>query len=445
LENKQVKPENSNTGNQQMPRMAAALVPRELTSWSLTSVALGALEGGLLGVIVKNQFAGVASPMVVNIAVAAVAAAPSFTNLASFMFAAMAEGRDKLALLSKLMLMMGLCLVLMALPGRTALGLAVFCLTAILARTAWSGILILRSAVWRANYSREWRARVTARIVQLSSLLVGAYSALIGLLLDWRPDAFRPAFIIAAACAFAAAWGNRKSHFRRQRQLIAAELAEQTLQGWRLNLAVLTSLLRRDTGFRHYMMAMMVLGSGNLMLLPLAVILLNEHLHLNQLQQVTVTSSLPLLVLCFSIPFWARMLDRRHIFTYRAIHSWFFVVASAFFAMAIIMQRTELLWPAAVLLGSAYAGGNLGWNLGHNDFSNDGNASQYMAIHVMLTGLRGLVMPLIGVGLYGRLSAWRPASGAWAMLLPVSLSFSGAVIFVVLHLQMMRRKDANQG
>ncbi len=428
-----------------MPRMAAALVPRELTSWSLTSVALGALEGGLLGVIVKNQFAGVASPMVVNIAVAAVAAAPSFTNLASFMFAAMAEGRDKLALLSKLMLVMGLCLVLMALPGRTSLGLAVFCLTAILARTAWSGILILRSAVWRANYSREWRARVTARIVQLSSLLVGAYSALIGLLLDWRPDAFRPAFILGAACAFAAAWGNRKSHFRRQRQLIAAELAEQTLQGRRLNLSVLTSVLRRDAGFRHYMMAMMVLGSGNLMLLPLAVILLNEHLHLNQLHQVTVTSSLPLLVLCFSIPFWARMLDRRHIFTYRAIHSWFFVVASAFFAMSIITQITELLWPAAVLLGSAYAGGNLGWNLGHNDFSNDGNASQYMAIHVMLTGLRGLVMPLIGVGLYGILSAWRPASGAWAMLLPVSLSFSGAVIFVVLHLQMMRRKVANQG
>lgn len=423
--------------------MVAALVPRELANWGLTAVALGALEGGLLGVIVKNQFAGVASPMVVNIAVAVVAAAPSFTNLASFLFASMAAGRDKLVLLSRLMLLMGLCLGIMALPGRTAMGLAIFCVMTVLARTAWSGILIVRAAVWRANYSRAWRARVTARIVQMASLLVAAYSALIGLLLDWRPDAFRPAFILGAACALLAAHVNRKSRFRRQRQLIAAELAEQTLQGRRLSMSVLTSVLRRDIDFRHYMMAMMVFGSGNLMLLPMLVILLNEQLHLSQLHQVTVTSSLPLLMLCFSISLWARMLDRRHIFSYRAIHSWFFVAASALFAMAVIMKQAVLLWPASVILGGAYAGGHLGWNLGHNDFSSDGNASHYMAIHVMLTGLRGLIMPLIGVGFYQYLAAWRPEYGAWALLLPLSLSLCGALIFVVLHLQLVRRPHAS--
>ncbi len=424
---------------EQLPRMAAALVPRELVNWSLTAVALGALEGGLLGVIVKNQFAGVASPLVVNIAVAVVAAAPSFTNLASFLFAAMAAGRDKLALLGKLMQLMALCLIIMALPGRTPLGLAIFCVMTVLARTAWSGILIIRAAVWRANYTRAWRARVTARIVQISSLLVAAYSALIGLLLDWHPDAFRFAFVFGAACALFAAHVNRKSRFRRQRQLIAAELAEQTLQGRRLSLPVLVSVLRKDIDFRHYMMAMMVMGSGNLMLLPMLVILLNEHLHLNQVHQVTLTSSLPLLTLCFSISLWARVLDRRHIFSYRAFHSWFFAGASLLFAVAVITMQVGLLWPASVMLGAAYAGGNLGWNLGHNDFSNDGNASHYMAIHVMLTGLRGLIMPLIGVGFYEYLAAWWPQYEGWALVLPFSLTLAGAVIFVVLHLQLVRR------
>jgi len=423
--------------------MVAALVPRELTNRSLTAVALGALEGGLLGVIVKNQFAGVASSMVVNIAVAVVAAAPSFTNLASFLFASLAAGRDKLVLLSRLMLLMGLCLIIMALPGRTASGLAIFCAMTVLARTAWSGILIVRAAVWRANYSRAWRARVTARIVQMSSLLVAAYSALIGLMLDWRPDAFRPAFVLGAACAIFAAHLNRKSRFRRQRQLIAAELAEQTLQGRRLSMSVLASVLRRDINFRHYMMAMMVLGSGNLMLLPVLVILLNEQLHLSQLHQVTVTSSLPLLVLCFSIFLWARLLDRRHIFSYRAIHSWFFVGSMALFATAVITRQAELLWPASIVLGGAYAGGHLGWNLGHNDFSSDGNASQYMAIHVMLTGLRGLIMPLVGVGFYQYLAAWWPEYAGWALLLPFSLSLCGAIIFVGLHLQLVRGQRAS--
>jgi MFS family permease len=427
------------TVNQKLPRMAAALVPRELATWSLTAVALGALEGGLLGVIVKNQFAGVASPIVVNFAVAVVAAAPSFSNLASFLFASMAAGRDKLALLGKLMLIMGACLVVMALPGHTAAGLAVFCVAAVLARTAWSGILVVRAAVWRANYVRAWRARVTARIVKIASLLMAAYSALIGVLLDWRPDAFRPAFIIGGASALIGASVIRKSRLRRQRQLKAAELAEQTLQGRRMSLKVLVSVLRRDIDFRHYMVAMMVMGSGNLMTLPMLVILLNERLHLNQMQQVMVISSLPLLVFFFSVSHWALLLDRRHIFSYRAFHSWFFAAASLLFAVSVITEQTALLWPASVILGGAFAGGSLGWNLGHNDFSNDGNASHYMAIHVTLTGLRGLVMPLIGVGFYEYLSVSHPEYASWVLLLPFTLTFSGALIFVFLHLQLVRR------
>jgi len=433
------------TANQKLPRMAAALVPRELANWGLAAVALGALEGGLLGVIVKNQFAGAASPMVVNVAVAVVAAAPSFSNLWSFLFASLAAGRDKLALLSKLMLMMGLCLVVMALPGLTAGGLAVFCLAAVLARTAWSGILVVRAAVWRANYSRAWRARVTARIVQMASLLIAAYSALIGVLLDWRPDAFRPAFVLGGACAIYASYVVRKSRLRRQRQLIAAELAEQTVQGRRLSLSVLVRVLRRDIDFRHYMMAMMVMGGGNLMTLPMLVIMLNEHLQLNQLHQVTVISSLPLLVLCFSISYWARLLDRKHIFSYRAFHSWFFAAASLLFSLALINQNAALLWPGSVILGAAFAGGNLGWNLGHNDFSNDGNASHYMAIHVTLTGLRGLVMPLVGVGFYEYLSVRQPDYAVWALLLPFTLTFSGALFFVALHLQLVRRTNTSGG
>jgi len=424
--------------------MAAALVPRELANWSLTAVALGALEGGLLGVIVKNQFADVASPAAVNIAVAIVAAAPSFTNLASFLFVAMSAGRDKLVLLSRLMAVMGVCLVIMALSGINAAGLAVFCVTTVVARTAWSGILTIRAAVWRANFTREWRGQVTARIVQVSSLLVAASSALIGFLLDWGENAFRLAFILAAACAFFAARVNRKARVRRHRQLLAAELAEQAAQGRRLSMSALTAVLRKDMDFRRYMIGMMILGSGNLMLLPMLVILLNEQLHLSQLHQVMVTSSLPLLVLCFFVSYWARMLDRNHIFRFRAVQSWFYFGAEAFFALALISGRTEFLWPASVMQGIAYAGGHLGWNLGHNDFSSDATAGHYMAIHVSLTGLRGLVMPLISVGFYQYLASWSPGHVAWALMLPLSLTLAGCVLFVVLHLERARRPEGGR-
>lgn len=421
-----------------LPRMAAALVPRELLSWSLTAVPLGVLEGGLLGIIVKSYFADSASPVVVNMAVAVVAGAPAFSNLFSFLFASYAAGRDKLVMLSGLMALMGLSLLLMAVPSASPTGLVLFTLFAVIGRVAWSGILTVRAAVWRANYERQWRGQVTARIVQLASLLVAATSTLTGILMDWSSEAWRGVFPLAAVCSFAAAWVYRGARVRRHQQLIRAELAEHKLQGSAISLKRARAVLRDNREFRHYMAGMMVFGSGNLMIIALLVVVINEYFDISRLSQVLITSSLPLLMLFVSIGAWAKLLDRRHIFSYRAIHSWNFVAAMGLFAFAVIARQPWLLWPGSILLGSAYAGGHLGWNLGHNDFSDEGNSSLYMAIHVSLTGIRGLIMPILAVGLFQYLESQAPGRGALAMLLPFCLTFLGACGFVWLHFNKKR-------
>ena len=426
-------PRKTKSVEQRLPRMAAALVPRELMSWSLTAVALGALEGGLLGVIVKNQFGEAASPALVNLAVAIVAGAPSFANLSSFFFASLAMGRDKVMLISRLMLLMGFCLFVMSIPGTSAGGLLLFTAMTVLARFAWSGILTIRAAVWRVNYERRWRGHVTARIVQIASLLIAVFSALIGLLLDWRGEAWRLLFPLAGACAVLGFFVYQRSRVRRHRHLLRRELTEKALSGSQFSAQSMIGILRSNRDFRNYMIGMMVFGSGNLMVIALLVVLMNEHFGLSRLHQVMITSSLPLLVLCVSIGFWARVLAHRHIFTYRAIHSWNFVSASTCFALAAILTQPSLLWLGAVLLGSAYAGGHLGWNLGHNDFSDDANSSLYMAIHVGLTGARGLLMPIVGVMFFQFLEGRSAGAGAYAMLLPLSLSFLGSCWFVYLH------------
>ncbi len=429
-------PENQKT--EKLPRMSAALVPRELLSWSLTAITLGALEGGLLGVIVKNQYAGVASPATINFAVAIVAGAPSFANLSSFIVAPLAQGRDKIALLSRLMLIMGICLALMSIPGTNAAGLVVFTVLAVVCRSAWAGILTIRAAVWRANYQRRWRGRVTARIVQLASLLVALVSATIGLLMDWKGEAWRVVFPLAGLSSVAAFYVYRLSRLRRHRQLLQAERAELSLRSSSFSLGSMTSVLRENRDFRNYMIGMMVFGSGNLMIIAMLVVLMNDYFTLSRLSQVMITSSLPLLVLCFSIAYWAKLLDRHHIFTYRAIHSWNFVSAYVVFAIAAIGRIPDLLWIGSLLLGSAYAGGHLGWNLGHNDFTNDANSSLYMAIHVSLTGLRGLLMPIIGVAFIQFLDSVWPGSGAYSLLLPLLLCFLGTCWFVYLHFDRLK-------
>lgn len=423
--------------------MAAALMPRELACWGMTAVALGALEGGLLGVSVKHLYAGTASPGLINLAVAIVAGAPAFTNLASYLFVDRAQGRDKLRIIKRLMLLMAGGLVLMALAPVSGAGLALFCAATVLARTAWTGILTLRAAVWRANYPRAWRARVTARIVQLTSLLVAATASAAGWLVEWEGSAFRVALLVAAGMALAAAWVYRGARLRRQRALLAAERNLAGGGGGRVNLRRMLQVLRGDDDFRHYMWGMMVFGGGNLMLIPMLVVMLAERTRVAESVQVLLTSALPLVVLCFAVPAWARRLDRLHIFAYRAVHSWFYVASGAAFALALGLAQPALLWPASVLLGLANAGGHLGWNLGHNDFSDDASAATYMAIHVSLTGLRGLVMPLLGVGVYQWLSLRHPALAGQALWLSVALSFAGALIFVGLAAARRRRAAAH--
>ena len=184
---------------------------------------------------------------------------------------------------------------------------------------------------------------------------------------------------------------------------------------------------------------MMVFGSGNLMVIALLVVMINEHFNLNQVEQVMITSSVPLLFLCFSISQWAKLLAHRHIFSYRAVQSWAFVTSYLIFVCAALFHISYLLWLGAALLGIALAGGHLGWNLGHNDFTDDANSTLYMAIHVSLTGMRGLFMPIVGVAFYQWLEASNPGSGIYAVMLPLGLSILGSSWFVILHFDKKRR------
>ncbi|MGC4111346.1 MAG: hypothetical protein QM747_13170 [Nocardioides sp.] len=80
-----------------------------------------------------------------------------------------------------------------------------------------------------------------------------------------------------------------------------------------------------------------------------------------------------------------------------------------------------LLWIGALLLGLAYAGANLGWNLGHNDFASVGRAQHYMGVHVTLTGVRGAIGPPAGILIYQWLESFAPGAGMYSLVLPVVL------------------------
>ena len=69
---------------------------------------------------------------------------------------------------------------LVSLAPYEAGGLALVVLSVVGARVLWAGILTVRAAVWTANYPRNVLARITGRIVIVSSLAVAGSAGLVG-------------------------------------------------------------------------------------------------------------------------------------------------------------------------------------------------------------------------------------------------------------------------
>jgi len=163
----------------------------------------------------------------------------------------------------------------------------------------------------------------------------------------------------------------------------------------------------------------------------------------SQWQQILITSSVPLATLPLTVGLWAKLLDKTRIVSYRAKHSWSFVVAIALFTLAVAFKQVWLLWVGGIFFGTAAAGGVLGWNLGHLDFARPEFATRYMAVHVTLTGIRGLIMPIIGVNLYLAIRAVAPDMARFSLFVPFAITLVGALLFVRLAQQIKREEAAS--
>jgi Major Facilitator Superfamily len=407
---------------------AEVIFRREIVPWALLGLALGLVEGATAGVLVKRDFTGVVPGLVLNLAVALVSGAPAMSNVISFVWANIAHGRKRVRLLVRLQAAFALLVGLVSLAPRGAAGLVLTVVAVLIARSMWSGVLTVRSAVWTSNYPRNVLARITGRIVIVSYLAVAASSALVGLALQRSGIDPRWVYGGGALAGLVAAWLYRETRVRRQFRL----LAEETATGPRnqvFSLRMLRQILAEDPSYRAYMFWMGLFGAGNLMLIAQLVVIFAEQLRLSSGVQIGLLSVVPMVALPLFTPWWARLFDGSHVVAYRARQGWALVIATLIMCFATFTGWLPLLWVGAIMLGSANAGANLGWNLGHNDFASIGRAQHYMGVHVTLTGVRGAIAPPLGILFYEALEAFREGAGRYALVLPLALTTAGAIGF----------------
>jgi hypothetical protein len=411
--------------------MAEALFRREIAPWALLGVTLGLVEGATAAVLVKQHFTAAADPLVVNLAVAFVSGAPALSNVVSFVWANVAHGRERVTLMASLQALFAVLVGLVSLAPREAGGLALTVLSVVGARMVWAGVLTVRAAIWTSNYPRNVLARITGRIVIVSSLAVAAASGAIGWALETRAVDPRLIYGVGMAAGLLGAWFYRRMRVRREFRLLHEESAVGTSEPF--SLRMLAQILRSDRSFREYMFWMGLYGGGNLALTAQLVLVFTDHLHLSSWTQIALLSVVPLATVPIFTPWWARLFDGSHIIVYRSRQGWALVGASSVTCLAALAGWIPLLWVGALLLGAAFAGANLGWHLGHNDFASLGRSQHYMGVHVTLTGVRGAIAPALGVLLYQWLESLQRGWGRYTLLLALAMTATGAFGFTLMR------------
>ncbi len=422
-----------------LPFMVRPTYPRELRAWSLLALALGAVEGGVAGVLVKNLFAGHVDPAWLNTAVAIVAGAPAFSNISSFIWASLAQGRDKIRFIVGMQVGAMAGLVMIALAPVNLAGLLLMTAGSIVARVCWAGVTTLRATVWRANFPRAQMGNMAGRLVRAMTWIMGSTGIVLGLALTAEPEAFRAIYPLLALLGFAGAITFGRLRVRRQKILLRKERELESREPHSVGLFAMIRVLRDDRDFRRYMRLMFSFGGGNLAMTPILILIMTERYEFSQLKQMLITSSIPLLMMTLAIPVWSRLLDRGHVIHYRARQSWSFVLTFAVVFAAVAFDVPELFWAGAVLQGIGMAGGVLGWNLGHHDFAAPEKAGLYMGTHVTLTGIRGLIAPLTGVWMYQFLEHAQPGWGRFVLAFPLLVTTLGAFGFVRMSREMRAR------
>lgn len=413
----------------------------EVGVWALFALLLGSVEGSVVSLLIKSLYRDTASPAALDTIVALLVGSANLAHIAGLGWAWLARRREPSRLLLQLQVLCVLCLGLVAAAPRTSSGLVMMVAGTVGARLVWSGMMTLRTSVWRALYGRSERARLGGTVVALHYLIVAATSAGVGAVIGKHLMSVRWLHLLVAALGLT---GALLHHAIERRGLAAARRPTQQTEPAKRDgeptpsdntmwtVASCLRILRDDSAFRRYLASFFVLDTGVMMAVAPLLVFLHDRSGLPNLSQTLLVATIPTIVVPLAMPFFARRLARLHVARFRAFQSWLSVAAVALFAAGAATHTPLCLWAGSVLLGAGYAGGSISWHLGIHDFSTPERAPDYMALNVVLTGVRGLFAPALGVGLYRLFESASPGHGPLALLAALVVTAGGALGFVAL-------------
>jgi hypothetical protein len=426
-----------------------------ISPWSLLA---GVLEGQFGAIVITKTFHG--GSFLTAVAVAAPLAALTF----SLHWGLLCQGRPKMRLYTNLCLATVLLTGLLGIVPVSDFGAVWFLAQMAAAQILLAGVVTVRSAMWKANYPQLSRGRITARLQAVREFGMVSSSMAAAWLSDIDSSAYAYVYPVAALLGFAGVHFLGRIHIRGEASELRASRARREAGVSPANARAVQLLspmfilrsgvrvLRDDRRYATYVAAQLFVGLSNQLTMAVIIMLISKdvtaYTGLEGGNAYWFTTALivglPKLFLLGTIGRWGRLFDRLGVIRFRVINvaCWLGSVVFELAAVLVLLGVDGIgpsasVWLTLILVvrgafnGLGMAGGRLAWNIGHLHFAQGEEAEVYMGIHVSLTGLRGVVAPVLGMFLW-QVMGWH----LWS--LAIGLSVASLATF-----QRMARQEAS--
>jgi MFS family permease len=270
----------------------------------------------------------------------------------------------------------------------------VYVLGSLLCMAAASAAIPLLTQIYQENYPEDQRGKLFSRTVMLRIATAALFSELAGRWLTRNMEHYRWLLMV-----FAAAFGLASLCLRAYPSTPLADAgSSHPFRAMRF--------AREDRLFRHTLICWMLMGFANLMMLPMRVEYLANHLRLyGQPLDVSVIAFLisvvPNMARLAISQVWGWLFDRTNFFVLRVTLNLGFALGMLTFFLS---DSFSGLIAGAIIYGVSNAGGDVAWGLWVTKFAPPERVADYMSVHTFFTGLRGVIAPLVAFHLIRTLS-----------------------------------------
>lgn len=260
--------------------------------------------------------------------------------------------------------------------------------------------LFLKNSYTHQNFGRlyAWASSINKIAVMLATFLFG-------LLLDYDNYAFRYIYpftaIVGVASVFILTRINYKApgvHIPRQSIWLSAK--SSGLRLWQI--------VRDNRPYRDFELGFMLYGFSFMLTTSVITIFMERELHLSY-SGLAFYKNGNITLTIILLPFFGKLLGnidprRFAMFTYLALALYlFFIGFTQYFpAYSILFGVKVYYFLALAFVFFALFAASMGllWSIGSAYFCEPGEAGEYQAIHLSLTGVRAAIAPLLGIFVY---------------------------------------------